>query len=482
MALALVLTVASCSDDKETGALILDQSALYFSEGETLTIGFTPDNLNLNTLTTSNQPKGWDNVKFDTQNMTITITAPAEIKDDVEESGTLRFSVSSTGGVVTSAALFVGIVDKIDLTDKAANSYILHKNETRYTLPTMAEEGEEPVRAGIIWQSDISLIKYLQLGTDEYGHHDHMTLFIGSTSSSAVSEKFTEGNAVIATFDKEGKILKSWHLWVTNYNPDSEKETDATITVNGYTMMTRNLGAMSKVKDEKTSILNSYGLFYQWGRKTPFPGPLTYDCTNGSSAATYNEGQHRIYLEPRAATAETGTPDYILQNPMAYLTTEKKDDDWAAAGIQPLWSAERKSADDPCPKGWRVAPAAAFEGLHIKENIQPANTEEEEKLAKEYRLKFGWTLTDGVSESLFSASGRRSYLDAKIQNYYDESLPSRYGEMQPWVGYYWTADTEGNLSKAFTLWLKLDDVKASGVRNSRPMGRANGMQVRCVRE
>ncbi len=478
MALALVLTMASCSDDKDTGALILDHSALYFSEGESLTVGFTPENLNLSTLSATNKPKGWDDVKIDTQKKTITITAPAQIKDDMETSGTIRFSVSSTGGVVTSAALFVGIVNKVDLRDKAANSYLLSKNETQYTLPMPLDEGMVPARVSILWQSDVSLIKYLQMEKDANGTPDHISLFIGASSST--DKTFHEGNALIGALDSKGRILKSWHVWVTKYDPEAK---DGTIEVNGYTMMTHNMGALASSSKDKESILNSYGLYYQWGNKHPFIGPLYYDCKNGASASMFDEAKKRIFLEPTAATAETGTLDYLMQHPRAFLTTEKKDTDWAAASVQqPLWSASSKSANDPCPKGWRVAPAAAFEGLTIKDNLNATTPEEEEQLATDYRYKFGWTLTADASESFFSAAGRKSYLDSKIQNYYDDSLPTRFGEMQPWVGYYWTADTEGSLSKAFCFWLKLDDVKASGVRNGRPMGRANGMMVRCVRE
>ena len=53
--------------------------------------------------------------------------------------------------------------------------------------------------------------------------------------------------------------------------------------------------------------------------------------------------------------------------------------------------------------------------------------------------------------------------------------------MQPWVGYYWTGASDGELSAAFCFWFKADEVAASGLRADRPMGRANGMQVRCVR-
>ena len=37
------------------------------------------------------------------------------------------------------------------------------------------------------------------------------------------------------------------------------------------------------------------------------------------------------------------------------------------------------------------------------------------------------------------------------------------------------------MASAFCFWFKIDDAAQSGVRNGRPMGRANGMQVRCVK-
>ena len=70
-------------------------------------------------------------------------------------------------------------------------------------------------------------------------------------------------------------------------------------------------------------------------------------------------------------------------------------------------AASEKSAYDPCPYGWCVAPSAAFAGLEIVGT--PAAGDEE---------KFGWTLTDGSAESLFMGAGRRIYPDGRFQNIY----------------------------------------------------------------
>ncbi|WP_147625832.1 hypothetical protein [Alistipes provencensis] len=65
------------------------------------------------------------------------------------------------------------------------------------------------------------------------------------------------GNAVVAATDAAGKILWSWHLWVTTYSPDTNQ---------GW--MDRHLGAMANSKEAGSA---AFGLLYQWGRKDPFP-------------------------------------------------------------------------------------------------------------------------------------------------------------------------------------------------------------------
>ncbi|MDE7345011.1 MAG: hypothetical protein K2N02_05560, partial [Alistipes sp.] len=100
----------------------------------------------------------------------------------------------------------------------------------------------------------------------------------------------------------------------------------------------------------------------------------------------------------------------------------------------------------------------------------------------DYAAQSGWNLASGTAVSFFAGAGRRNWRDGAVVNIYDESLPVRALEMQPWVGYYWTSDAEDALSQAFCFWYKADDARLGGIRNNRPMGRANGMQVRCVRD
>jgi uncharacterized repeat protein (TIGR02543 family) len=137
------------------------------------------------------------------------------------------------------------------------------------------------------------------------------------------------GNAVVAVKrDDTDEIVWSYHIWVTNYIPDE----GPTYTMNGYTFMDRNLGAMNEGLSE-----DARGLHYQWGRKDPFAsGHYTTEETG----------------------AEKGTVAWSIRNPNVFLTADGYDGssrDWLYTSDNTLWGhGAAKSAYDPCPAGWRV--------------------------------------------------------------------------------------------------------------------------------
>lgn len=112
-------------------------------------------------------------------------------------------------------------------------------------------------------------------------------------------KEFVPGNVVIAAFAEEGvtydnitvdekrnitsaTLLWSWNIWAAE---GYDFEADA-ITVGGYKMMNRNLGAILDVSSTSGDYepVNVVGNFYQWGRKDPFPTfdnyKFTYPCVN----------------------------------------------------------------------------------------------------------------------------------------------------------------------------------------------------------
>lgn len=216
-------------------------------------------------------------------------------------------------------------------------------------------------------------------------------------------------------------------------------------------------------------------VYYQWGRKDPFIGPSSYNAANGASASMYNGGGSRVYLRTAASSAETGTVAYAVQHPLTFITgVSGSENDWLwSAHSDDLWSASKKSAYDPCPYGWRVAPSAVFDGLKLVGAPTAADAD-----------KYGWGLTDperGTS-SLFIGAGRRRYDNSTILNVYNPvTVRSVAEEAQPWEGLYWTAGTlSGTKSPAFHFWFE-KKTTGGALENNVPYARANGMSVRCVR-
>ena len=465
MAAALFI---SCGDDDVTGSLAFDQPAVFFAEGDTapVTVHFTASNLN--TYSISSKPTGWDNVAVDAASQTVTVTPPSSFDNGEAKTGSVILSGTGGGGATGSATLFVGVVNRKDFsTETPANSYVANTKETNYLLD-VGRRSDVPSLAtasvGVIWQSTSSLIQYLTL------QNGKASFYIGADSDD--SDKIKSGNALIGVYDAAGTLLWSWHIWVTDYDP---AKTENQRLFNGYTMMDRNLGALASSNASNEEILASYGLYYQWGRKDPFIGPGAYNFSNGTAATMYNGSNSSVTATPVASDAATGTVEYAQLNPLTFITgVEESGYDWLwSAGSDTLWSAPgtAKSLYDPCPAGWRVAPAAAFEGLTPDaESLAWANTKYSVTLAK-----------DGVS-SLFMGAGRRTYLDGKYQNVhvagYDPKS-TRADEAQPWVGLYWTSGVQAADRLATAVYFHYGD--ASAVQSSYGLRRAGGLPVRCVK-
>lgn len=79
---------------------------------------------------------------------------------------------------------------------------------------------------------------------------------------------------------------------------------------------------------------------------------------------------------------------------------------------------------------------------------------------------------------IFLGGGRRPYLTGLIQNVNSNA------DAQPWIGCYWTSGLGTDELSASGLYFSLDtdDAASSEFVPARNYQRANGLQVRCVRE
>ncbi|MDR1939115.1 MAG: hypothetical protein LBQ73_11555, partial [Tannerellaceae bacterium] len=190
-----------------------------------------------------------------------------------------------------------------------------------------------------------------------------------------------EGNAVIVITKKGStKILWSWHIWVTHYNPDAitpqQDGENHSIPANGslykhqnYLYMDRFLGAIftpgndgspTWIKSQDYSennmttaklLTKASGYYYQWGRKDPI---LTLTVTNMPPQGSYKTRDTPVY---DAMGQEITISSYILmsngidtsiENPLRVMNYSffREARSWG--------TSKSKNIFDPCPEGWRV--------------------------------------------------------------------------------------------------------------------------------
>ncbi len=187
-----------------------------------------------------------------------------------------------------------------------------------------------PVKAEVIWETK---------NTTEYVSSGEIISDVqlnGAYVSFMVPAKYTPGNALLAVKDQSGKILWSWHIWVTDFDPDRT----AKKYISGATMMDRNLGAL----DEREGA-TAYGFLYQWGRKDPLIGSASGET---SFAVTYPRN-----LKTYVSSSTGDSVTYSIQNPTVVIGNLVNDSS--------AWKSE-KTMYDPCPPGWRV-PDGGPEGV-----------------------------------------------------------------------------------------------------------------------
>lgn len=221
----------------------------------------------------------------------------------------------------------------------------------------------------------------------------------------------TAGNALIAITDKEGTILWSYHIWVSD-----AADVSCNTPIGGqYTILDRNLGATSVDNKSQTTeelIRNSFGLFYQWGRKDPFPRLL--HRTARVTANTYS-AQLPFTNSVLRSDRTIGCIGYATRNPNQRIWLDNTTGcNWLFSYVGELWgfhysanSIDRlvsenklrngvKTVYDPCPAGYKVADVKHIKGL-VELNA--------EKLTNRDKL-YGYNFDTGASATTYiPASG-----------------------------------------------------------------------------
>lgn len=215
-----------------------------------------------------------------------------------------------------------------------ANCYIVSTSGT-YKFSSVKGNGTTSVGSvasvEVLWETfGTDVVPSVGDLISEVGYQDGCIVF--HTASA-----FKEGNAVIAAKDTSGKILWSWHIWLTD-QPKGQ-----TYYNNAGTMMDRNLGATSVTPGDASAL----GLSYQWGRKDPF--------LMGTGAKSTISWPSTVY-----SSLDNGTIDYATTHPTTFINSNNSNNDWyytvSSSVENTRWttSERKKSIYDPCPAGWRV--------------------------------------------------------------------------------------------------------------------------------
>ena len=262
-----------------------------------------------------------------------------------------------------------------------------------------------------------------------------------------IPDAFRKGNALIAAKDGDGKVLWSWHIWLT------DKPEEQVYSNYAGTMMDRNLGATSIVHGDPCAL----GLLYQWGRKDPFLGASEI---NGNKEA----GSSLKWPSPVTSNPVTGTIEYSVENPTTFIYCNDLNADWCYTGSSSMdesrWQSS-KTIYDPCPAGWRV-PDGGANGVWA--TAYGANDVSVATLDDDVNQGFDFS-------GLFGSDASIWYPLTGYRHFDDRGLAGAGGETR-----YWAVPASGRYAP-FLHFRSYDSVGLAGLSDC-----GHGYSVRCMKE
>jgi len=269
----------------------------------------------------------------------------------------------------------------------------------------------------------------------------------GTFTMTATANTSTSLRSAIVTV-AGGEIMGTINVTQDPYN--TEPTGGCTVnTSNGgkLTFMAYNLGANPNMTIEEQMAYKTagstdatvYGDLYQWGRRT--------------------DGHEKRNSNTTLTKSNTDIPGHS-----SFILAESDPGDWRNPQNDNLWGST-KTANDPCPSGWRVPTNAEWE------SIINANT---------------WTYSNnGTPGYKISPDGGKTYTlflpAASFRSNGNNAIPGNIYDIMP-DGYYWSSNVNG--SHASELWFSYvsGPYGTSSNLNTSYADRGQGMCVRCVME
>lgn len=457
----------SCSKSAVEEFVVPSESILVNMPGAVGTTSFASHNIA--SVSATSVPTGWEIINIDMHAKSITVKAPESFDNEEVRNGTLTIKGYTPLGATTSVDIYLAILENedVDYTNAPANCYIANKAATRFKFNPYIGGNDIDLATDhieLIWESEVDLVSYIDMRDGVASFYIKPVL----DDNDEPTNEVVAGNALIGAYDVDGNLLWSWHIWVTNSDPTTD-----CITLNGNTLMNINLGANhnSNGSNNHDDIYGAYGMYYQWGRRTPIVGPNSWNFALNLDKSIYGADGYVTKLSYDESSATTGTVEWANDNPKSIIMGNKDNGyDWLYNDHETLWSTDEKSEHDPCPAGWRIPDSSIYENLTINSVDDAMNWEEAQGM-------YGWHLEDTTGQSyFFTAQGRRNYLDGRLDIVNDDDI-----RPIPWSGYYWTASQ--NEGDAIAMFFDLNSATRTwnGFDASHTMHRANALPVRCVK-
>lgn len=344
---------------------------------------------------------------------------------------------------------------RVDLSEKStSNCYIVTAEDKYRFLATMGNSSDKIEgidRVDWLWASEADLITGI-------GYTHGYISFNGGGHP---------GNVILAAYDEDNDILWSWHIWITE---ELSLHSDISGT---YQILDRNIGALSSDVDDP----DSYGFYYQWGRKDPFAASSaagTGQTVKWAETVAFENAAYVVNpLSDMDFSVRKNTEmlpeeevEYTVSDPMTFIVFDVESNGsgqtWFNSDFSKhieLWgnTAKSKTRYDPCPVGYRVPEDMS--------KVYDGATEEHFAVTSMIGLK-GMLFTGKSGSSYYPASGFRNQQNGRLS--YVGSL-----------GAYWSSMTYKNTTARA---LRLEDGADVSVHTNTKYPASVGLPVRCIKE
>lgn len=455
----------------EKSGVFLDETGTGYYPSEFTVQTDYPDGIDLSSITVTDQEGSGSTVNwingltvspdFVKGNQKLTINVPVSTMESSEPEDVRVAYINFKAGRLQASFEIIQFKTSLGLT---SNCYMVKPGSAPILIPILrAEEGvpgslsrRNNFEAEYIWTDNAN-------GIGKSGSSVKSAKAYGKSRKALlwVEPGPIEGNTVIAVKNNDdNKIKWSWHMWVTNYEPSGD-------------IMDRNLGALAEgSRTNNNDWWNSHGLFYQWGRKDPFPYFYEKRFDNGTYSQTL------IY------NANGGTPEKVsfdifsdlatsVENPILFSRNHDTDSSlrWFGSDGTSSWNKNnKKSVYDPSPQGWRVM----IDHTRLDAGMFAPNTRTWNTNYLTFQLPYLQTGYDAGRITYSNLDG--GFYPGAGGVFFGKNSKEVVHNDTAGIGYYWTATSSG------TSMAEVTKMSVGEYTTGYASSRSNAFSIRCIKE